>query len=64
MDTLNNRKVVWCFMIALDDGENSSPVSPMVGLSQNEEDMPNGMNILALKPDNDKKLSNYDLYGK
>jgi hypothetical protein len=33
-------------------------------MSQNEEDLPNGMNILALKPDNDKKTSNYDLYKK
>ena len=33
-------------------------------MSQNEEDVPNGMNILALKPDNDKKTSNYDLYKK
>ncbi len=34
----------------------------MIGFSQNEEDMPNGMNILALKPENDKKLSSYDVY--
>lgn len=33
-------------------------------MSQNEEDVPNGMNILALNPDNDKKTSNYDLYKK
>ena len=33
-------------------------------MSQNEDEVPNGMNILALKPDNDKKTSNYDLYKK
>ncbi len=42
----------------LDDGENSSPVSPLIAMSQNDDDVPNGMNILAIKPDIDKKTSN------
>ena len=55
-----------CFIISLcaDDGENSSPVSPLIAMSQNDEELPNGMNMLALKPENDKKTSNYDLYKK
>ena len=39
-------------------------MSPLIAMSQNDDEVPNGMNILAIKPDNDKKTSNYDLSKK
>jgi hypothetical protein len=50
------------YNLNLDDGDNSSPVSPLVVMSQNDDDIPSNMNMLALQSENEKKTSSYNIY--